>query len=157
MRLEGRTTDQICRVLGIKPRTLYLWFSDPRIKAELQSQLEQVSQLFTERLVEAGFAAIRSLQDLAAAELSGPVSPEIKLRASQAILERALEIETRRFSKTNFTVDDYVSPPPGSFLDKIARMTPDQVDRLKAEFARRIESGDLPTRLPEAPQAANGH
>jgi hypothetical protein len=41
MRLEGRTTDEVCSALEIKTRTLYLWFSDPLVKAELQAQLRR--------------------------------------------------------------------------------------------------------------------
>lgn len=40
MRIEGRPTAAICDALGVERRTVYLWFSDPLVKAELRGQLQ---------------------------------------------------------------------------------------------------------------------
>src|SRR5215207_3864072 len=46
MRIEGVPSDEICERLGIERRTLYLWFVDPLVKAELTRQLARVDELF---------------------------------------------------------------------------------------------------------------
>ena len=43
MRIEGRSSEEIARELEVEKRTVYLWFSDPRIKAELADQVDRVN------------------------------------------------------------------------------------------------------------------
>jgi len=50
MRIEGVPSDEICERLGIERRTLYLWFGDPLVKAELTRQLARVDELFAGQL-----------------------------------------------------------------------------------------------------------
>ncbi len=53
MRIEGRSTEQISRALEVRPRTLYIWFSDPLVKQALAEQLERFNELFAERYAAA--------------------------------------------------------------------------------------------------------
>lgn len=41
MRIEGRSTEHTSRALAVRPRTLYIWFSDPLVKQALAEQLER--------------------------------------------------------------------------------------------------------------------
>jgi AcrR family transcriptional regulator len=89
MRLEGRSTEKICAQLGIQPRTLYIWFSDPLVKAELTVQQRRINDLFAERLAALTSMAIEKLSELVNAPVQGAITPETQLRASREILDRA--------------------------------------------------------------------
>jgi hypothetical protein len=58
MCIEGRSTEQISRALEVKPRTLYIWFSDPLVKRELAEQLQRFNEIFAERYAAVCLAAI---------------------------------------------------------------------------------------------------
>lgn len=88
MRIEGVPTEEICDRLDVEKRTVYLWFSDPLVKAELVVQLQLVNAAFAERLATAGLVAFEQLRALAEAPVQGPVSPELKLEVLRDILDR---------------------------------------------------------------------
>jgi hypothetical protein len=90
MRVEGRTTDEICSALEIKPRTLYLWFSDPLVKAELRAQLETVNEIFAEKLAETAVQGLTALAEAATAPVDEPLDWATKLEAIRLIVERAI-------------------------------------------------------------------
>lgn len=88
MRIEGIPTDQICEELGVEKRTVYIWFSDPLVKAELSVQVQLVNEIFGEKLAAAGVAALDQLKALAQAPVDGPVSPQLKLEIVREVLDR---------------------------------------------------------------------
>ncbi len=90
MRIEGRSTEQICAALEVERRTVYLWFSDPLVKAELAGQVDHVNELFAERLAGAGLKALEALCEMASQPAHGDLTPETKLRALREVLDRAL-------------------------------------------------------------------
>ena len=85
MRLEGRTTDEICSLLEVKPRTLYLslylWFSDPLVKTELRAQLENVNEIFAEKLAETAVQGMTALAEVATTPVDEPLDWATKLEA----------------------------------------------------------------------------
>ena len=89
MRLEGLSTETICERLEIKPRTLYLWFSDPLVKAELAERQRRINELFAERLALVASSALDELETLIKAPTQGAVTPETKLKAIKEVLDRA--------------------------------------------------------------------
>jgi hypothetical protein len=88
MKIEGVPTEQICERLDVEKRTVYLWFSDPLVKTELQVQLLHINATFAERLAAAGAVAFEQLTELAAAPVEGPVTPQMKLELVREILDR---------------------------------------------------------------------
>lgn len=88
MRLEGRPTRDICDALEIQARTLYIWFSDPLVKDELDRHLAQINELFAERIAGVAMQGLSAVADIAAAPVDEPVSWETKLEAIRMILER---------------------------------------------------------------------
>src|SRR5829696_6558727 len=62
MRLEGVSTQQIAETLDVQKRTVYLWFSDPLVKAELGVRLEQINEMFAEKLASAAVSALTELK-----------------------------------------------------------------------------------------------
>jgi hypothetical protein len=89
MRLEGLTTEKICETLEVQPRTVYLWFSDPLIKAELARRQARINEVFAERLASAAAEAIGQLREMLELPVQGPLTPETKLKVIREILDRA--------------------------------------------------------------------
>lgn len=50
LRLAGETPASIATTLGVKRRTVYVWFSSPLMKEELRLRLRQVDDLIVQRL-----------------------------------------------------------------------------------------------------------
>ena len=90
MRIEGRPPEEIAKELEVEKRTVYLWFSDPRIKAELVGQVDRVNELFAERLAGAGLKALEALCEMASQPTHGDLAPETKLKALREVLDRAM-------------------------------------------------------------------
>ena len=88
MRLEGLSTETICEQAEIKPRTLYVWFSDPLVKAELVERQRRINELFAERLALVASSALDELETLVKAPTQGAVTPETKLKAVKEVLDR---------------------------------------------------------------------
>ena len=85
MRLEGLSTETTCEQLEIKPRTLYVWFSDPLVKAELVERQRRINELFAERLALVASSALDELETLVKAPTRGAVTPETKLKAIKEV------------------------------------------------------------------------
>ena len=88
MRLEGASTEEICEALEVQPRTVYLWFGNPLVKAEQARQLRNVTELFVEKLASAGIAAMDQLMEMASQPTQGPMTPELKLKVLREMLDR---------------------------------------------------------------------
>lgn len=63
MRAEARKNKDIAAELGVKERTLHLWFSQEVFKAEVSRLLQNVDEAFTERMASAGLRAIEELTE----------------------------------------------------------------------------------------------
>jgi hypothetical protein len=87
-RIEGKDNDFIAKELGVKKRTLYYWWSDPKIKEELDRQMSQVTSLFVEKMATLGLASLTALEDMVREDHTGPISPETRLEIIQAVLDR---------------------------------------------------------------------
>ena len=96
LRVEGRSTEEICEQLGVEKRTVYLWFSDPLIKAALADQVARVNELFAERLAAASVRAIEELIFMARQPTLGPLTPDVKLKVLREILDRAAPAQQPR-------------------------------------------------------------
>jgi AcrR family transcriptional regulator len=88
MRLDGRTPDQIAENLGVQRRTVYLWFSDPLVKAELESEHAQLSNRLREKIATAAVAAVDALREMIATPIEGPISDEARLAAMREVFTR---------------------------------------------------------------------
>jgi hypothetical protein len=75
MRLEGVNNATICDELRIQRDTLYRWWCDDLVKAELQRQAEHIDEVFAEKIASAGFRALDKLLEVAT-EADRPVDPQ---------------------------------------------------------------------------------
>jgi len=87
MRLDGWSVAEICSELGVKPRTVYIWFSNPKVRAELAAGLDKVNELFAQQLAEAAARGLRSLGEMASTSVEEPLDWRTKLDAIRLILE----------------------------------------------------------------------
>ncbi len=88
MRIEGRSTEQISRALAVKPRTLYIWFSDPLVKQELAQQLERFNEVFAEKYAAACLAAIDAAIRIVSQPVKTPPTEEMRLEYVKLLLDR---------------------------------------------------------------------
>jgi AcrR family transcriptional regulator len=88
MRIEGRSTEQISRALEVKPRTLYIWFSDPLVKQALAEQLERFNEIFAERYAAACLAAIDAAVRVVNQPVKTPPTEEMRLEYVKLLLDR---------------------------------------------------------------------
>lgn len=88
MRIDGRSTTQICEALEIKPRTLYIWFSDPLVKQAFADQMREINETFAQKYAIACVAAIDAMTDLVNQPLDRPPTPDERIAACQALLDR---------------------------------------------------------------------
>jgi Homeodomain-like domain len=89
LRLAGERPQAIAQTLGVERRTVYLWFSDPLVKDELERRSRDLAKLITERLADHTLAALSRLREI----IELPVSPESltpaqKLEVIREILDR---------------------------------------------------------------------
>jgi hypothetical protein len=89
MRVEGRSPSEIGVELGVERRTVYLWFGDPLVKAELGRQIRLINEAFVEKLASASLAAVEQLTSIVEQPVSDPVTNDTKLKAIHEILERS--------------------------------------------------------------------
>jgi hypothetical protein len=88
MRIAGASGQQISEELGVKRRTVYLWFSDPLVKGELESQLEDISALLCEKLVANAMRALDAIEELLRKPVPDTIDVETKLSVIREILDR---------------------------------------------------------------------
>lgn len=65
LKVEGHRIAQISVELGVKDRTLHVWFSDPLMKAEIARLVDAVEDVFLERKATIGLRALETLSDFA--------------------------------------------------------------------------------------------
>jgi AcrR family transcriptional regulator len=99
MRLSGASTDEICKRLGVETRTVYIWFSDPLVKAALAEQVRRVNESFAEQLAAASVKALGELLDFALQPATGPPTPELNFKMLREIVELARPQAARRDSR----------------------------------------------------------
>lgn len=88
MRVEGRSSTEICEELGITRRTLYIWFSDPLVKEELASAQADMTDQLREKINQGVLRAIECLRQMVAAPIEGPVPAAVRVQAARALLDR---------------------------------------------------------------------
>ena len=91
LRLAGERPQAIADSLGVERRTVYLWFSDPLVKEELERRSRDLARLITERLADHTLAALSRLREI----IELPVSPQSltpaqKLEVIREILDRCV-------------------------------------------------------------------
>ena len=64
LRLAGERPQAIADSLGVERRTVYLWFSDPLVKDELERRSRDLAKLITERLADHTLAALSRLGEI---------------------------------------------------------------------------------------------
>jgi hypothetical protein len=88
MRLGGAAVSTIAESLGVKRRTVYLWFSDPLVKGKLAERTEDVNELISEKVAANALAGLGLLRAFAEQTSDGPVPPQLRLDAIRELLER---------------------------------------------------------------------
>jgi hypothetical protein len=89
MRIAGSSSRDIQEELGVQLRTLYLWFGDPLVQAEIDRQLERISDLMAEKLAVSGLRALDELMRvLGKPDREPDVSDEMKLAVARELLDR---------------------------------------------------------------------
>ena len=66
--------------LGVERRTVYLWFSDPLVKEEVERRSRDVAKLITERLADHTLAALDRLGEI----IDLPLDTEVADRGTEA-------------------------------------------------------------------------
>ena len=64
LRLACDRPQAIAESLGVERRTVYLWFSDPMVKEELQRRCRDVANLITERFADYALRAVDRLGEV---------------------------------------------------------------------------------------------
>jgi len=64
LRIAGESPQSIADSLGVERRTVYLWFSDPLVKQEVERRVHDVAALFTERLADHTLSALDRLGEV---------------------------------------------------------------------------------------------
>lgn len=89
MRIAGESHAAIEARLGVKRRTLYLWFGDPLVKDEIEAQMRNIRQVFVEKLVETGLIALDETQGLLRQPIvDAPLDARTKLEVIREVLDR---------------------------------------------------------------------
>ncbi len=91
LRLAGERPQSIADSLGVERRTVYLWFSDPLVKYELERRSRDLAKLVTERLAGHTLAALSRLREIIELPVSPQsLSPAEKLEVIREILDRCV-------------------------------------------------------------------
>jgi hypothetical protein len=89
LRLAGERPQSIADSLGVERRTVYLWFSDPLVKNELERCGRDLAKLITERLADHTLAALSRLREPIDLPLdSASLTVAQKLEVVREILDR---------------------------------------------------------------------
>ncbi len=64
LRIAGESPQSIAESLGVELRTVYLWFSDPLVKDEVQRRCRDVADLVSERLADHTLSALERLGEV---------------------------------------------------------------------------------------------
>ena len=91
LRLAAERPPGIAESLGVERRTVYLWFSDPLVKEELDRRGRDVARLITERLADHTLAALSRLREIIELPLDAKsLTPAQKLEVIREILDRCV-------------------------------------------------------------------
>jgi AcrR family transcriptional regulator len=88
LRAAGTSPEEIAEELGVHRETVYVWFSDPLVKAELNKEIELINERLADRLAAAADRAFSELEAIAMESAQGAPTFDVKLRALTAILDR---------------------------------------------------------------------
>jgi AcrR family transcriptional regulator len=88
MRVAGASSEAIAQSLGVTRRTVYLWFSDPLVKEQIEVRTRDVAGLIAEKLAENALAGLDLLRQFAEEQVEAPVTPALKLAAIRDLLDR---------------------------------------------------------------------
>jgi hypothetical protein len=91
LRLAGERPQAIADSIGVERRTVYLWFSDPLVKDELERRSRDLAKLITERLADHTLAALSRLRENIELPLDrASLTPAQKLEVIREILDRCV-------------------------------------------------------------------
>jgi AcrR family transcriptional regulator len=89
LRLAGERPQAIADSLGVERRTVYLWFSDPLVKQEVDRRVRDVAALLTERLADHTLSALDRLGEVVDLPLDATsLTVAQKLEVIREILDR---------------------------------------------------------------------
>lgn len=89
MRVEGRNNREIAEQLDVKIETLYEWFSDEKIKAEIDRLGAEIDSVFAQRMAELALVGISELTAAAAMPMTEQaLTPHQKLEFLREALDR---------------------------------------------------------------------
>jgi hypothetical protein len=127
MRIAGHSNAEIIADLGIRERTLWLWWSDPMVKAEIDQQIDGINRIFMERMAGIGLAAMEALREMIAEEHNRRLSPGQRLDAVREAMDRIPSLQ--KPTPTQGNGDAHSGPPglPGGQVNIFANMPNDQL------------------------------
>jgi hypothetical protein len=89
LRIAGKSPQSIAESLGVERRTVYLWFSDPLLKDEVQRRCRDVANLISERLADHTLSALDRLGEIIDLPLdTSSLTVAQKLEVIREILDR---------------------------------------------------------------------
>jgi hypothetical protein len=89
LRLAGERPQAVAHSLGVERRTVYLWFSDPLVKEELNRRGHDIARLISERLAEHTLSALDRLGEIVELPLDAEsLTVAQKLEVIREILDR---------------------------------------------------------------------
>lgn len=89
LRIAGESPQSIAESLGVELRTVYLWFSDPLVKDEVQRRCRDIANLTSERLAEHTLSALDRLGEVIELPLdTESLTVAQKLEVIREILDR---------------------------------------------------------------------
>ena len=89
LRIAGESPQSIAESLGVERRTVYLWFSDPLVKDEVQRRCGDIANLITERVADHTLRALDWLGEVVELPLdSESLTVNQKLEVIREILDR---------------------------------------------------------------------
>ncbi|MFN8113161.1 MAG: helix-turn-helix domain-containing protein [Solirubrobacterales bacterium] len=130
MRLEGRSSAEICEELDITLRTLYVWFSDPLVKEGLASAQADMTDQLREKINQGVLTAIECLRQMVAAPIEGPVPAAVKAQAARALLDRMPTEKQPEAAQEPSGVEKVIGI--------MSRMSPEERREFGARAARRL-------------------
>lgn len=134
MRIEGRSSREICEELGITPRTLYIWFSDPLVKEELASLQAGFSEQLREKINQGVLTAIEALTRMAGAPIEEPVPAAVKAQAARALLDRVPAEKQTEATQEPSQVERVIGA--------MSKMSPEERREFSARAARKLLERD---------------
>jgi hypothetical protein len=141
LRLEGANNATICDELRIQRDTLYRWWSDDLVKAELQRQAEHIDEVFAEKLASAGFKALEKMLEVAVDAdrptdpdgIPQPMSDDQRLKYLTEIMDR-LPALSRVRERAGQATGGPVVPGMGGDINTVVNMFQEMDERTLLAF-----------------------